>query len=165
MYIYLTVSLIQIAFFVAYCSCLSRKNKLTKWQKEFMKDIEFEENFQDVLRELRKTIKRKQFSNKIKDIPKSKTIKNASGNIVITSKSDWNNFASKLKNQIKELNNVITTEKKNIDIEVEKNKRLKETNKKLEYRIKHLCRALNETKELSKNKLSDINSDNTETDT
>ena len=65
MYIYLTVSLIQILFFITYCSCLKRKKNILNWEEKFNKDIEYEENYQNVLDELKKKISVKKMKKKI----------------------------------------------------------------------------------------------------
>ena len=66
MYIYLTVSAIQIAFFIAYCSCLSKRRKLEKCQKELEAELIYEENFQKVLEQLRKNRYNPQFYKNIR---------------------------------------------------------------------------------------------------
>jgi C-terminal processing protease CtpA/Prc len=66
MYIYLTVSAIQIAFFIAYCSCLSKRRKLNECEKEIQAYLIYEENFQKVLEQLRKNRYNPHFYKQVK---------------------------------------------------------------------------------------------------
>jgi len=89
MYIYLTVSAIQIAFFIAYCSCLSRQKKLEKCQKELEVELMYEENYQKVLEQLRKNRYNPQFYKNVRKALDKLSVENDTENL--SDGSDWSN--------------------------------------------------------------------------